>query len=460
MEAEPRARRVSDVVPDAVSRGHLLRVLGVAFGLAVIVGNTIGAGILRTPGEIAARLPSPTLFLLVWILGGLYALLGAISLAELGVMLPRSGGQYVYVRHALGAYPGFIVGWSDWVSTCGSTAAMAIVIGEYSAPLLPGLAGRETWTACAVILGFAVLQWRGIRAGDFAQQLTSLLKTLALLLLVGGILLLPHAANAVSETPAVPHGFVLFSAFVVSFQSVVFTYDGWTGALYFAEEVRNPGRDIPRAMLGGVLLVLVIYLSLNIAFLRVVPMGRMAGDPFVAATATRAVFGMRGDTIIRVLMIVSLLAGVNALQLMASRVPLAMSRDGMLPQSIARVNRGGTPAAALLMGTAVALVFVITNTFEAVLAKLAFFFVANYALSFLSVFVLRRREPDMVRPWRAWGYPFTTGTALAGSVAFLIAAVLGDPANSVQVLLLLAMSLPAFLLVRRRRRPAADESRG
>jgi APA family basic amino acid/polyamine antiporter len=431
--------------------GRLLRVLGVAFGLAVIIGNTIGVGILRTPGEMAARVPSVPLFLAVWVAAGLYAFLGAVSLSEPGAMIPRSGGQYVIVRRALGAYAGFIVGWSDWLSTCGTMAAIAIVLGEYVGPLIPALAGREAVTASAVVIGFALLQWRGVRIGDAAQQITSLLKTLALLGLVGAILFLPHATTPppASAIPR-PAGMAFFTAVVIAFQAAIYTYDGWTGAIYFSEEVRNPGKDIPRATIGGVLLVLLLYLSLNVAFLHTIPIARMAGDPFVAGSAAAAVFGPRGDTVIRVLMIVSMLAAMNALQLMASRVPLAMSRDHLLPAAVARVNRGGTPVPALLLGTVVAVLFIVTNTFETVLALLAFFFVANYALSFTSVFVLRRTEPETPRPYRVLGFPWTTGLALAGSVAFLAASLIGDRANTVRALLLLALSLPVFLAVRKR----------
>src|SRR5688500_6485382 len=170
--------------------GRLLKVLGVAFGLAVLVGNTIGMGILRTPGEVAARLPSVPLFMAVWVAGAIYALLGALTVAELAAMRPRSGGLYPVVHDALGEYPGFIVGWTDWLATCGSMAAVAMVLGEYAGPLIPGAAGRELITASTVVVCFALLQWRGIRIGDLAQQLTSLVKCLALVGLAGVALLL------------------------------------------------------------------------------------------------------------------------------------------------------------------------------------------------------------------------------------------------------------------------------
>jgi APA family basic amino acid/polyamine antiporter len=254
----------------------------------------------------------------------------------------------------------------------------------------------------------------------------------------------------VVTTPVLlPSGLALAGAIVVAMQSAIFTYDGWTGPIYFAEEVRDPGRDIPRSMVGGVLLVLGIYLLLNAAFLRVIPIQEMAGDPFVAASAAARLFGPTGDTVLRVLMIISLLAAVNANQLMASRVPFALSRDGLLPASLQRVNRGGTPTAALLAGTVLALLFIATSTFNTVLALLAFFFVANYALSFTSLFVLRRREPNTLRPFRVPLYPLVPGLALAGSLAFLVAAVLGDRSNSLWALTLVALSGPVYLGMRR-----------
>jgi APA family basic amino acid/polyamine antiporter len=399
---------------------------------------------------VAAQLPSVPLFLVAWVAGGLYALLGAISLSELGAMIPLSGGQFVFVRRALGRFPGFLVGWSDWISTCGTTAAVSIVIGEYAGPLIPPLEGHSALVASGVVLTFALLQWRGIRVGDAAQQLTSLLKALALLGLVAAILILPFDSSQATPAGSLPAGFALLTAFVIAFQAVIFTYDGWTGAIYFGEEMKDPGRSIPRATIGGVLLVMGLYLALNVAFLRAVPIGRMAGDPFVAATAATVVFGAQGDTVIRILMIVSLLAAANANQLIASRVPLALGRDRLLPPAATRVNAGGTPTTALFLGTGLALLLIATNTFDTILALLAFFFVANYALSFASVFVLRRREPSTPRPFRAMGYPWTTGVALAGSIAFLVASIVGDRSNSLRSLLLLAASVPVFLLVRGR----------
>lgn len=434
----------------------LLRVLGLAFGLAVLVGNTIGMGILRTPGEVAAQVPSVPLFMGVWIAGAAYALLGALTVAELATMRPRSGGLYSVVHGALGPYAGVIAGWTDWLAQCGTTAAVAIVLGEYAGPLVPGLAGRASLTASLVVVAFAVLQWRGIRVGDAVQQITSLVKTLALLTLATLALSLSGGPGATTIAPSVvPSGAAMVGALVVALQSAIFTYDGWTGPIYFGEEIRDPDRNIPRTMIGGVLLVLAIYLALNAAFLLVIPIGEMAGDPFVAASAAARLFGQRGDVVLRLVMMVSLVAAVNATMLMASRIPFAMSRDGFMPSILQRVERG-TPITALAASMAVVLACIATNTFDTILALLAFLFVANYALTFTGLFVSRRRAPDARRPFRVPGYPVVPGLALGGSVAFMVAAALTDSANSAVAAGLVALSWPVYRLAVRKATPRAS----
>jgi APA family basic amino acid/polyamine antiporter len=422
----------------------------VGFGLAVIIGNTIGAGIFRAPGFIAEQLPNPWLFLGVWIIGGFYALLGAISLAELGTMIPRSGGQYVFARYALGEYAGFIVGWSDWISTCGTTAAVSLVIGGFAGALFPALSGRDATIAATVAIFFAVLQWRGIVLGSAVQNVTSLLKALAFMALIAAAFILGgNSSLSTAAATTTPIGFALLVGLVLSLQSVIYTYDGWSGVIYFSEEVTHPGRDIPRAMFGGVLAVIAIYLLVNLALLYVLPISKIAGQEFAAGVAAQAIFGKHGDTIFRWLTILSMLSGINALHLMATRVIFAMSRDGLFTTKAATVNQGGTPTVALFMSVSVALLFIVFGqTFEKVITVLAFFFVANYILSFISVFVLRRREPEKERPYRAWGYPWTTGLALAGSVVFLLGAIASDTRNSIYALGLLAVSYPVFRLTR------------
>lgn len=441
------------------SRGRLLRVLGIGFGMAVTIGGVIGMGILRTPGDVAAQLPQGWLFIGVWVAGGLYALLGTINVAELGTMLPRSGGFYIFVRRALGPYAGFIVGWSDWLSTCGTTAVVAIVMGDYASVLLPQLNGQSVRIALAVTVGFALLQWRGVRWGSNAQQLTSLLKALAFVALIAACFILGGRSETNDIEPAAPlaSGMALVQALVLAMQGVIYTYDGWYNTIYFSEEVRHPERNIPRSMIGSMLLVTGIYLLINLALLYVLPLSRIAGQELAIGTAAQALFGIHAATIISVIATVSMLSTINANNMITSRILFAMSRDGLFSERAVRVNRGGTPTVTLFVSTMATVLFIMSGTFKEVLALLAFFFVVNYAMTFISVFVLRRREPQLPRPFRAWGYPWTTLFVLVGSIAFLVAAIEGDRKNSLYALLLLAASYPAFLLLKLTKARMKDE---
>jgi len=432
------------------------------FGMAAAIGNTIAAGIVRTPGDVARLLPNAWMFLGVWVLGGLYAFSGASSMAELGAAIPRSGGQYNFSRRALGDYAGFIVGWSDWLSTCGTAAAVAIVIAEYSGALFPVLSGNltvlghmriELIVAVFVILGFFVLQWRGIRWGSGAQLSTAALKTGAFLILVMACFLLggpAHRAAQQSTTSslALPSGWPLIVAIMLGLQGVIYTVDGWDGIIYFGEEVRNPGRDIPRAIFGSVFSIMGIYLSLNLVALYILPMNEISGNNFVLGTVADRIFGKLGDPIIRSIMVVSMLSCLNANQLFCSRTLYTMSCDGLFFRRAARVNPGGTPVMALFLSTVVGVLFLLTGTFERVIAMLSFFFVANYALSYASLFVLRKREPEMVRPYRAWGYPWTAGIALVASVLFLAGSILTDQKNAPWALATLVFSYPVFRVLK------------
>jgi len=432
------------------------------FGMAAAIGNTIAAGIVRTPGDVARLLPNAWMFLGVWVLGGLYAFSGASSMAELGAAIPLSGGQYNFSRRALGDYAGFIVGWSDWLSTCGTAAAVAIVIAEYSGALFPVLSGDltvlghtriELIVAVFVILGFFVLQWRGIRWGSGAQLSTAALKTGAFLILVMACFLLggpAHRAAQQSTTSslALPSGWPLIVAIMLGLQGVIYTVDGWDGIIYFGEEVRNPGRDIPRAIFGSVFSIMGIYLSLNLVALYILPMNEISGNNFVLGTVADRIFGKLGDPIIRSIMVISMLSCLNANQLFCSRTLYTMSCDGLFFRRAARVNPGGTPVMALFLSTVVGVLFLLTGTFERVIAMLSFFFVANYALSYASLFVLRKREPEMVRPYRAWGYPWTAGIALVASVLFLAGSILTDQKNAPWALATLVLSYPVFRVLK------------
>ena len=444
--------------PIARPTGKLLRVLGVGFGLAVTLGNMIGGGILRAPGEVAANSPNEAVFLTIWIVGGLYALLGAVSLAELGAMMPRSGGQYIFARTGIGEYAGFVVGWNDWISTCGSAAAVAIVLAESLGAIVPAVADRTAYVASAVIVAYTLLLWRDVRIGARMQEVTSTLKALAFIALVIACFVvsaryLPPGAGGAPGAGA-PVRVASLAAIVLALQAVIYTYDGWTGVIYFSEEVRDPGRDIPRSMFGGVISVTVIYLLVNIAFLHVLPLSALAGQPLAAGAVADALFGPRGGDVVNGLVVIALLSSVNAFLPMCSRILFAMSTDGLFARAGARVNTGGTPTVALALSAIVAIAFILTGTFSAVIALLAVFFVANYVLSFIALIRLRRTAPDAPRPYRAWGYPWTTLVALGGSLAFLVATVVGDPGTAAKAGVVLVVSVPAYLAVKRARRIA------
>jgi APA family basic amino acid/polyamine antiporter len=419
--------------------------------MAVVVGNTIGVGILRTPGEVAARLPNWELFLAVWIAGGLFTLLAAMNITELGVMLPSSGGHYTFARYALGEYPGFVIGWTDWLSTCGSESAVAVVMGEYLGLLFPAFGGRARLTACGIVILLAALQWRGVRWGSGFQQFSTLLKGLGFFAVVAACFLFAPAARQPGFAPAepMPHGWSLFAALLLAMQSMIYTYDGWAGVIYFSEEVEDPARNIPRSMFGGALAVTAIYLSVAWSIVHVLPIGAVAGQSMALGVAADRIWRGQGTRLIAALTVISVISFMNACHLMASRVLYAMSRDRLILRHADAVNRGGTPTVALALSTAAALMFIVYGGFDKIIAVLAFFFVINYIADLISIFVLRRREPNRERPYRVPGYPWTTALTLFIYAAFLASIIAADRHNSIYALILLAASYPAFLVLKR-----------
>ena len=417
------------------SRG-LIRILGIGFGLAVIVGSTIGIGVLRTPGLVAGQLPNRTAILSVWVIGGLYTLVGAACLAELGTMLPEAGGYYVYARRAFGDTAGFAVGWSDWITYCAVLGYVSIAMGEFTALLVPSLAGSEKAASMAALAALGGLQLAGLRVSSRFQEITTAVKCAAFLAVVVAALLFapatPASAVAASQTPS-------FAGLIVALQSVVITYGGWQSGLYFSEEDRDPGHNLPRSMIGGVAAVIVVYLLVNVALLAVLPIGDLARSTLPAADAAQAIVGRSGGAIITVLSIVSLPPMLNAILMIGTRILFAMGRDGLLWSRAAGVNARGTPAAAMLATTVVALALIATGTFQRLVAVVSFYLAANYVVCCLALFVLRRKEPALARPFRAWGYPWSAALVLVGAALFLAGAAVGDPTNAAGALALLAV---------------------
>ena len=433
----------------------LIRILGVGFGLAVIVGSTLGIGILRTPGLVAGQLPNSSAILAVWIVGGLYTLVGAICFAELGTMLPEAGGYYVYARRAFGNVVGFAVGWTDWITYCAVLGYVSIAIGEFVPLLLPSLSGHERAIAILSLAALAALQLAGLRVSSRFQEITTVVKCGAFLTVVVAAMVfapnLPAASAAVAHPPSL-------SGLITALQSVVITYGGWQSALYFSEEDRNPDRNLPRAMIGGVAAVIVVYLLVNVALLAVLPIGDLARSTLPAADAAQILLGERGRVVITILSIVSLPPMLNAILMIGTRILFAMGRDGLLSRRAASVTEGGTPATAMLATTVVALALIATGTFQRLVAVVAFFLAGNYVVCCLALIVLRRREPDRPRTFRAWGYPWSAGLVLVGAAAFLIGAAIGDSVNAAGAIALLALGLAIRPLTARGQQSVAVDS--
>ena len=434
--------------------GKLLQVLGLGFGLAGAVGGTIGAGILRTPGLVAGPLGQPSWILAAWLLGGLYALLGAVCVAELATSLPQAGGWTVYASRVFGPRAGFLVGWSDWLAHCIGLAWVATTAGEYGQLLLPDLPPRAL--ALVVVVLFALIQWRGVRAGSASQELLSLVKTVAFLLLVIACFLLPAVApeslavasaapvavatsttvatatataatagaGAASGAQASP---ALLLGAMAALQAVITTYDGWASPIYFAEEFQQPERDLPRSLIGGVLAVLALYLLLNAALLHLLSPAQLASSSLPAADAARLLAGPPGALLITGLALVSLLGLINTVVMAAPRILYGLSRAGIFPAWASQVNPGGTPTNALLLTTITCLALVAIGSFEHLLAMGAFLYVALPLSGIAALVVLRQREPQLARPFRVWAYPLPPLLIGAVSLAFLAGELLSSP---------------------------------
>jgi basic amino acid/polyamine antiporter, APA family len=426
-----RARMVSE------KSDQLRRVLGLGFGLAVSVGGTIGVGILRTPGLVAEQLHSPSAILFLWIAGGLYTLLGASCLTELGVMLPEAGGYYVYARRAFGSSTGFAVGWTDWLMYCSVLAYVSIAIAEFVAVLGLVMSGTVRLLAVSILVAVVVLQWLGIRISSRFQELTTSLKCVAFLTLVAICFLVPTRVD--SKAFVVPS--MSFSGLIIALQAIVITYGGWQSPLYFMEEDRDPSRNLPRTMIGGVLSVIGIYLLVNIALLKVLPVSELSSATLPAADAAQIIAGGRGRDLITILSVISLVPLLNAVMMMGTRVIFAMGRDRLFWARTSTVNAGGTPATATFLTTATAVGLIVSGTFQRLVAMTSFFLAANYCFACLALIVLRRREPELRRPYRAWGYPWSVWVVMIGGLIFLVAMLVGDPFNGLAALALLGVGL-------------------
>ncbi len=431
----------------------LLRILGVGFGLSVAIGGMIGVGILRTPGIIAANLGFVWLIIAAWVFGGIYTLIAANSYAELGTLVPKSGGPYVFARKSYGDFGGFLVGWSDWFLISCTTAYIAVAAGEYLAAIFPALTGYISAVAVLILSFFFVLHLFGLRVGSEAQKLTSLLKVVCFLILIVACFVfggdsgpqdIPQTSRISLVSP-----FTAFVAIILSMQAIIETYAGYNSVVYFSEENTSPERDIPRALFGSVLTVVVIYLLVNLALFYVLPVSEIADSKLAAASAAEIVFGKTGGTIITILSLISLLSIINAMVLQTPRTLFAMSNDGLFFAKAGVVSSGGAPVFALVLTIVLAIVLAASGTFDSLLGIAAFMGVTVDCLVFLALFVLRKREPDSLRPFKAWGYPYLPFFILVVSVLLLVAYVFSNTESSLIAIVAMSVSYPVYLWIKR-----------
>jgi APA family basic amino acid/polyamine antiporter len=325
-------------------------------------------------------------------------------------------------------------------------------VAEYLVTLLPVLSPHQTLVALTILALFCVFQFNGLKLSSSIQQVTSSVTALTFLVLAIACLLHP-AAPVVTPTPhAALSLFARLAPIVAALRAIIVTYDGWYNAIYFTEEDTNVSRNLPRAMILGVLLILGLYLLINIAFLHVLTIPALAASALPAADAARIVFPHGSAQFVTILSLLTLLSLINALLLGAPRILLAIGRDGLFSQSAAVVDAGGTPRVALLVSAATAALLILSGKFEDIIAIAAILIAAMYCVNYIAVIVLRIREPHMPRPFRAWGYPFTTLLVLTGSILFLIAALHDDPRSALRAAALLLIAIPVYLYAQHRRR--------
>ena len=412
---------------------QLVRRLGLWASIGIVIGVTIGSGIFRTPAGIATRVPDPTLMLAVWLIGGLISLCGALSVAELAAAMPQTGGWYVYLREGWGRLPGFLFGWSELVLIRASAVgAISTVFGEYFLrsfgidPAVHELAAD--WLSAGAIVFAGLVNVRGVQFGAAIAGLSTIAKFGALAFLVLVSAMLGRGAGASVSNFTAGGAAVDAGLFGLALISVLWAYDGFADLSFAAGEVANPQRNLPRAIIFGTVAILAIYLSANVAYLYVSPIGEVAKSRLIAADTMQAIFGQVGVSFISVVVMISAFGALNASMLASPRVFFAMADDGLFFKTVAKVHpRFKTPYVAILLAVGLGVLFVLTRTFE----QLADTFVLSiwpfYAFGTAALFKLRRTRPDMPRPYKVLGYPVVPAVFIAGVVYLVINALVTDP---------------------------------
>jgi APA family basic amino acid/polyamine antiporter len=423
----------------------LLRVLGLVFGLAVVVGSMIGSGIMRAPGVVAQGITSPPLILLAWAIGGGLAMLTAMPLVEAGSSIPHAGGAYPIAERAFGPAVGFLTGWLAWLQNAAANGFMSAVFAEYVHRLGFAEAVPAAVLACGLILAVGAINWTGTRVSGASQSLASGVKGAAFLALVVVLFASPRAAVAGASLHPLA-AITGVSALVMAIRVIYQTYAGWEAAIYYSEEVHQPDRNVARATLWGIGAVAVLYLLINAAVLHVLSPKAIAGSPLAVGDAAKVSLGAAGDTVITALGLFSLAAITNLQVMSAARVTYRMARDGVLPQALAIVSPGGAPRRSVALTLVVSLLFAATGTYESIVRIYAPWSIGAILIVCLSAIRLRAIEPDLHRPWRMPWFPWLP-IAVALVQAGLIALVVwDDPLAGAGSAVVALAPLPIYLL--------------
>jgi amino acid transporter len=440
------------LVPPLATGDRLQRRLGLWSAVFLVIGITIGSGIFRTPAVVASRVPDPLLMLGLWVIGGMMALSGALSFAELAASLPRSGGVYVFLREGWGRLAGFLFGWAELVLIRAvSVAAIASVFGEYLLRTFGFDPMVYTHAADLVAIGaltFAtVVNVMGVRLGAAIVGLSTTAKYAGLAAIVAAAFFFGGAHGASTAHFVGSAGVVTPGLFGLALISVLWAYDGFVDLAYAAGEVKDPQRTLPRALAFGTLAIVVIYLLTNVAYLYVIPVDRMAGSQLIAADTMTVLFGPVGTTLISMLVMISTFGALIGIMLSGPRIFFAMADDGLLFRPIAAVHpRFGTPYVAIILNGGLGVVMVMMQTFEQladtfVLATWPFYIVAVAAL-----YRLRRTRPDLPRPYRVTGYPVVPAIFIAAASYLIVNAIVTDPFWTSVVFGIVLLGVPVYYL--------------
>jgi amino acid transporter len=442
------------------SRGPALaRALGVVEATSIVVGTVIGTGIFLKPRVIATYLDSPELILAVWVAGGVLSLLGALSYAELGAMFPEAGGEYLFMREGYGRAWGFLWAWTYFVcAKIGSIAALGAGFAIYLKAFVPLPGALETLAAILAIGAVTAVNVAGVAAGGRLQAFLTALKIGSLLAIMGLAFASPsgsfeHLASAPGPGPR--HG--LPGALGLALVAVLWAYDGWNDLVMVSGEIKDPQRNVFRSMFWGMAVIVGLYLGANLAYLYAIPVAEMPQAERVAEAAVSGVLGSRGATVVSAIILVSILGALNGSILSGARIPYAAARDGVFPTPLARVHpRRLTPVVALLAQGLLAcgLIAVFTalgiGHFDAITDMVIFAEWAFYGMCAAAVILLRRRRPDLPRPYRAWGYPWAQAAFIACAAWLFFNSLAEAPTQSGIGLLLILLGIPAYWLSNRK----------